>query len=62
MSSFREYDYRIKVYTLGGYGNKKYSLTKRRKKRKEEMKGSGSESQKENAVETKRRREWKFLK
>lgn len=61
MSSFREYDYRIKVYTLGGYGNKKYSLTKRRKKRKmKEMKGSGSESQKENAVETKRRREWKF--
>lgn len=43
---------------MGGYGNKKYSLTKQRKKRKAEMKGS--ESQKENAVETKRRREWNF--
>lgn len=58
MPSFRDYNYRIEVYTLGGYGNKKYSLTKQRKKRKAEMKGS--ESQKENAVETKRRREWKF--
>lgn len=55
MPSLREYNYRIEVYALGGYSNKKYSLTKRRKKRKEEMKGS--ESQKENVVETKRRRE-----